>query len=80
MSGIEIISLTPKGEALSHSVRSGNSSDWRVKMGWAVIHFVKRVGSRTTFDKICSFVFGGDVARTRTVITYLKSKGIVVGE
>lgn len=77
---IEIISLTSKGEMFSHSVRTTNSSDWRVIWGWKVIRFVKRVGSRTTFDKICSFVFGGDVARTRTIVSYLKAKGIVVGE
>ena len=71
---IEIISLTNKGEALSHSVCHSNDS------GWKVIAFVKRLGGRTTFDKICTFVFGGDSFRAKREISFLKSKGIVTGE
>ncbi len=74
MSGIEIISLTSKGEALSHSVRSSPQPAWRV------IYFLKRLGGRATFDKICTFQFGGDSVQAKNTIGFLKAKGIVVGE
>jgi hypothetical protein len=74
MSGIEIITLTPKGEALSHSVRPSSHPAWRV------IYFLRRLGNRATFDKICTFQFGGDVVQAKKIVGFLKDKGIVVGE
>jgi hypothetical protein len=71
---IEIVGLTPRGEALSHSVRHSND------IGWRVIYFLKRLGGRSTFDKICNMCFGGDAGQTRSVITNLKAKGIVTGD
>ena len=73
--GIEIISLTNKGEALSHSVRHSGS-----QAGWQVIYFLKRLGGRTTFDRICQMIFGGNEYQAKNTISMLKAKGIVVGE
>lgn len=74
MSGIEIISFTPKGTALSTSVRHSGNSD-----AWAVVNFMRRMNGRTTLDKITMFVFGGDESKAKSTISYLKMKGIVVG-
>ena len=77
---LEIISLTPKGEALSHSVRRTNSPDWKVVYGWRTIYFTKQMGGRTSFEKICSMIFGGNERNTKSVISLLKSKNIVTGD
>jgi hypothetical protein len=71
---IEIVALTSKGEALSHSVR--HSSD----VGWRAIYFLRRMGNRSTFDRICNMCYGGDVQLTKHTVANLKAKGIVVGE
>ena len=77
---LEIISLTSKGEALSHSVRRASSPDWKVVYGWRTIYFTKQMGGRTTFDKIASMVFGGNEHNAKSVISLLKSKNIVTGD
>jgi len=71
---IEIVSLTPKGEALSHSVRHSADS------GWRAIYFLRRMGNRSTFDRVCNMCYGGNVQTTKHTIATLKAKGIVVGE
>lgn len=70
---IEIISLTDKGTALSKSIRRSQDR------GWDVIYFLARMGGQSTRDKIANFCFGGNTAQANTVISNLKSKGIVVG-
>jgi len=71
---IEIISLSDKGNALSHSVRRSND------IGWNAIYFISKNGGRCTRDRLCTFCYGGDIATTNNVIRNLKAKGIVVGE
>lgn len=78
--GIDIISLTSKGDALSHSASPHNSNDWKVVYGWKVIYFLKKVGRQSTFDKISTYIFGGNEHMARQVITFLKVKEIVTGE
>ena len=68
---IEILSLTDKGMALSHSVRRSND------VGWKVIYFLSRLGGKATHEKICSYCFGGNVTETNVVLRNLKAKGIV---
>ena len=80
MSRLEILTLTEKGEALSHSVSIPRSNDTRTAYGWRVIHFIARLGGRATFDRVCYFVFGNNQENARSVISYLKSKGYVTGE
>lgn len=72
--GIDIISLTPKGEALSHSTKPSNN------IGWKAIYFIHRMGNRTTFDKLNIMCYGGNEHLTKQVVSELKSKGIVTGE
>jgi hypothetical protein len=72
---IEIISLTPKGGSLTHSVR-----DFGTPIEKSVVHFIGRMGGRTTFDRICMFKFGGDSCQAKRVLSSLKAKGIIVGE
>jgi hypothetical protein len=69
--GIDIVSLTDKGNALSRSTRSSND------IGWKVIYFLGRVGGRSTRDNISLNVFGGNQVVTNNVLRNLKSKGIV---
>lgn len=71
---IDIISLSDKGNILSHSVRHSND------IGWNAIYFLRRNGGRSTRDRICSFCYNGNITVTNNVIKDLKAKGIVVGE
>lgn len=77
---MEIISLTEKGQSLTHSTRVPSSGNYKDVYGYKTIHFIGRVGGRTTFDKICFFVFGNDLSGARSVVSYLKNKGYVVGD
>jgi hypothetical protein len=70
--GIEIVSLSEKGMALSHSVR--RSPD----RGWDVIYFIARLGGSATLDKVSSFVFNGDTAICNAKLRELRHKGIIV--
>lgn len=76
---LEIITLTPKGESISNSVMNP-SNDWKSIYGYKTLHFVKRLGGRTTFDKICFFIFGNNSVNARTVVNFLKHRGYVIGE
>ena len=71
---IEIVSLTPKGEALSKSVRHDNNA------GWRVIYFLRRMGGRSTVDTVAAFCFGGDISSARSTISLLSNKNILVRE
>lgn len=71
---INIVALTNKGWQLSKSVR-GNAT-----AGWNVIYFLSRLGGKTTFDKICSYCFSGDVSMAKRTVTELKLQGIVSGD
>ena len=71
---IEIVSLTPKGEALSKSVRHDNNA------GWRVIYFLRRMGGRSTVDRVAAFCFGGDISQSKSTISLLNNKGIVARE
>jgi hypothetical protein len=69
---IEIISLTQdKGFPLSRSIRHNNDP------GWKIIYFLKKMGGQSTRDRITTFCFGGDVSSANSVISNLKSKGII---
>ena len=66
---IEIISLTSKGDTLAHSVRHyGNQAEW------SVLYFIRRLGGRTTFDKICMFKFGGDIYQAKNTYYHVIHK------
>ena len=70
---IEIVSLTPKGEALGHSVRHGND------VGWKVIYYLRRMGGRSTVDRLVTFCFDGNRSLALSTIRRLSNQGIVVG-
>jgi hypothetical protein len=72
--GIEIISLTSKGDALASSVRRERSPEW------SAISHLKRMGGRTTRDRLIEFVFNGNVGLANMTIRNLKYKGIITGE
>jgi hypothetical protein len=71
---LEIIGLTDKGWQLSRSVR--HSAD----IGWRVIYFLKRMGGKSTLEKIAAYCFSGGYDTARSVVSDLKRKGVVVGE
>lgn len=71
---IEIISLTSKGEALSHSIRHSNY------IGWNVIFFIRKLGGRVDKSKIINNIFNGNQSSANAVLRDLKMKGIIVGE
>ncbi len=72
--GIEIISLTSKGDALANSVRQGNSPEW------SVVNYLRRMGGRATRDRLIQFIFNGNVGAANVAIRNLKYKGIISGE
>lgn len=71
---IEIIELTNKGRNLARSVRSADTPEWRV------IHFLDRIGGRSTKDKITQYVFNGNVMESSIALRKLKSLKIITGE
>ena len=72
--GIEIISLTGKGDALAHSVRQSNAPEWRA------INYIKKMGGKTSKENLVSFAYNGDYATASSVVRNLKYKGIVTTE
>lgn len=72
---IEIVSLTLKGDALSHSVRQNTGSP-----EWAVVNYLRKMGGRATRDRLETFVFNGNIGQASAVLRSLKYKGIITGE
>lgn len=70
---IEIIRLTDRGIALSHSVRRSND------IGWNAIYFLGKNGLQSTKDRICQYCYNGNESITNSVLKRLKAENIVVG-
>ena len=64
---MEVLQLTPKGIALSHSVNNPDTP------GWRVIHYMAKHRYQATKDQILQYVPNADSG----TIALLKVKGIV---
>jgi hypothetical protein len=66
---MEIYSLTARGQALAHSIRSPNTPEW------AVIFFLKKQG-RATAEQIRSYI----PSVTASTLAKLRIRGIIHDE
>lgn len=66
---MEIYSLTTRGRALSHSIRSPKTPEW------LIIHFLARQGKATN-EQIMDYVPGA----TNMTLARLKSRGVIKDE